>query len=57
MGGVAGHFGEGNEADAGGWLGGDNTPHEASAVTAACLMVARNKFGVVGGFDEVNLPV
>jgi GT2 family glycosyltransferase len=57
MGGVAGHFGEGNEADAAGWLGGDNTPHEASAVTAACLMVARNKFDVVGGFDEVNLPV
>lgn len=57
MGGVAGHFGEGAEADAAGWLDGDNAPHEVSAVTAACLMVARRKFEAEGGFDAVNLPV
>jgi GT2 family glycosyltransferase len=33
-----------------------NTVHEASAVTAACLMVAKAKFWEVGGFDEIYLP-
>ncbi len=57
LGGVAGHFGEGNNANAPGWLGGDLSPREASAVTAACLMVGRDKFEAVGGFDALNLPV
>ncbi|MCB0058063.1 MAG: glycosyltransferase family 2 protein, partial [Caldilineaceae bacterium] len=57
MGGVAGHFGEGAGPDDAGWLGGSIVPHEVSAVTAACLMVARQKFEEVGGFDAVNLPV
>lgn len=57
MGGVAGHFGEGLGRRARGWLGGSLAPHEASAVTAACMMVERAKFEAVGGFDAVNLPV
>ena len=57
MGGVAGHFGDGNDGGAPGWLGGDNAPHEVSAVTAACLMVSREKFESVEGFDAANLPV
>lgn len=57
MGGVAGHFGEGLGRRARGWLGGSLAPHEASAVTAACLMVERAKFEAVGGFDAENLPV
>ena len=57
LGGVAGHFGEGNNGNAPGWLGGDLAPREASAVTAACLMVGRDKFEAVGGFDAINLPV
>jgi len=31
--------------------------HSLSAVTAACMVVRRNVFDQVRGFDEVNLPV
>lgn len=57
MGGVAGHFGEGLGRRAGGWLGGSLGPHETSAVTAACLMIEKEKFEAVTGFDAENLPV
>jgi GT2 family glycosyltransferase len=57
MGGVAGHFGAGLEETDPGWLGRNLSPHEVSAVTAACLMIARRKFEAVGGFDAENLPV
>lgn len=33
-----------------------NTVHEASAVTAACLMVSKEKYWRVGGLDEVDVP-
>jgi len=32
-------------------------PQQVSAVTAACLVVARDKFLAVGGFDEQQFPV
>lgn len=57
LGGVAGHFGAGLARSAPGWLGANMAPHEASAVTGACLMVEKRKFDAVGGFDDVNLPV
>ena len=57
MGGVAGHFGAGLSEDAPGWWGRNLHPHEVSAVTGACLMVAREKFEAAGKFDAVNLPV
>ncbi|WP_424360148.1 glycosyltransferase family 2 protein [Methylocystis parvus] len=57
MGGVAGHFGAGLDENAPGWMGRNLAPHEVSAVTGACLMVARKKFDAVGRFDEENLPV
>lgn len=57
MGGVAGHFGAGLDEDDPGWMGRNLFPHEVSAVTGACLMVAREKFDAVGRFDDENLPV
>ena len=57
MGGSAGHFGAPAPGDDPGWAGRNNVPHEVSAVTGACLAVAREKFEAVGGFDAVHLPV
>jgi GT2 family glycosyltransferase len=34
-----------------------NLPQRVSAVTGACLVVARDKFLIAGGFDEENFPV
>ncbi len=33
-----------------------HTPHDASAVTAACLMIKKEKFFEVGGLDEILIP-
>jgi GT2 family glycosyltransferase len=57
LGGVAGHFGAQAPAEAPGWRSAGRAPHETSAVTAACLMIERRKFELVGGFDAENLPI
>ena len=57
MGGTAGHFGARDPPGAPGWAGRNGCLHEVSAVTGACLAVARDKFEAVGGFDAEQLPV
>ena len=57
MGGSAGHFGALAPGDDPGWLGRNSAVHEVSAVTGACLAVARDKFLAIGGFDAEHLPV
>lgn len=53
----AGHFDALRAPDAPSWLGRRAVAHEVSAVTGACLAVAREKFEAVGGFDAERLPV
>ncbi len=57
MGGSAGHFGSFAPSEASGWNGRHAAAHEVSAVTGACLALARTKFDAIGGFDAVDLPV
>lgn len=38
------------------YYGYPQTPHETSAVTAACLMISRAKYLEVGGLDEIHTP-
>ena len=55
--GIAGHLHKGlpNGNPGNGWLAA--TSHEAQAVTAACMLVSRDHFDLVDGFDEVNFPM
>ena len=57
MAGGAGHFGAGAAGDDPGWAGRNAVMHDVSAVTGACLAVAREKFAAVGGFDAEHLPI
>ncbi len=55
--GVAGHEFRGVTGDAPGPQHRLTVAREVSAVTAACMVVARERFLAVGGFDEAALPV
>ena len=55
--GVAGHEFRGVTGDAPGPQHRLTVAREISAVTAACMVVARERFLAVGGFDEAALPV
>jgi len=57
LGGRAGHLYRGAPADCSGYLHCLECAHEVTAVTGACLAIARSKFEAIGGFDAANLPV
>ncbi|MCJ2054619.1 glycosyltransferase family 2 protein [Methylobacterium sp. J-070] len=57
LGGRAGHILRRRPGDTPGHLGRLHVAHEVSAVTAACLAVAREKYLAVGGFDAEAFPV
>ncbi|MCJ2092479.1 glycosyltransferase [Methylobacterium sp. J-072] len=57
LGGRAGHILRRRPGDTPGHLGRLHVAHEVSAVTAACLAVARDKYRAVGGFDAEAFPV
>ena len=57
LGGRAGHILRRRPGDAPGHLGQMRVAHEVSAVTAACLAVARAKYDAVGGFDADAFPI
>jgi O-antigen biosynthesis protein len=57
MGGLAGHIYHRCSPQAPGYLNQLQAVREVSAVTAACIAVARDKFDAIGGFDAENLPV
>ncbi|WP_255496577.1 glycosyltransferase [Aquitalea sp. LB_tupeE] len=54
---VADHVFEKSELDAPGYMNRLLTEQNYSAVTAACLMVSREKYQAVGGFDAEQLTV
>ncbi|MBW6482601.1 MAG: glycosyltransferase family 2 protein [Vicingaceae bacterium] len=56
IGGVADHIFTGVEKDDVGYFGCLSTTTNYSALTAACLMVSKEKFNLVNGFDE-NLAI
>ena len=55
--GVAGHEFRGVTGDAPGPQHRLTVTRQVSAVTAACMVVARERFLAVGGFDEAALPI
>lgn len=57
LGGRAGHSLRRRPAGTPGRLGRLRVAHEVSAVTAACLAVARDRYDAVGGFDAEAFPV
>ena len=57
IGGAAGHAHRLQPAEDPGYFNRSRLPQRVSAVTAACLVVAREKFLAVGGFDEEDFPI
>jgi O-antigen biosynthesis protein len=57
IGGGAAHAHRFQGADEPGYFERTRLPQRVSAVTAACLVVAKEKFLAVGGFDEQEFPV
>ena len=57
VGGGAGHAHRFQRADDTGYFERSRLPQLVTAVTAACLVVAKEKFLTVGGFDEEDFPV
>ena len=57
VGGGAGHGHRFQRPDQPGYFERARLPQRVSAVTGACMVVARDKFLAVGGFDEENFPV
>lgn len=57
IGGGAGHGHRFQREDDPGYFERARLPQQVSAVTAACLVVARDKFLAVEGFDEQDFPV
>lgn len=57
MGGAAGHAHRGLEPEDPGYFAQAHVARTATAVTAACLVVARDKFDAVGGLDEDHLAI
>lgn len=57
LGGHAAHIDAGAPGESPGYMDRLVCTHEVSAVTGACLVVAKSKFDAVGGFDAVNFPV
>lgn len=55
--GVAGHACKGQPRSDPGYWNRVITPCTVSAVTAACMVVKRDLFEKIGGFDEINLAV
>jgi O-antigen biosynthesis protein len=57
VGGGAAHAHRSQRLDEAGYFCRDRLPQQVTAVTAACLVVERNKFTTVGGFNEKDFPV
>jgi GT2 family glycosyltransferase len=57
IGGGAGHGHRYQREDESGYFERARLPQQVSGVTAACLVVAREKFHAVDGFDEIDFPV
>lgn len=57
MGGGAGHAHRQQPDSAPGYFGRAHLPQRVSAVTAACLVVRKDRFEAVGGFDAENFTV